>query len=352
MSTSSNSRPEKCPVGFHEIIGQQRQTGMLAVSLQKKEVPHAMLFTGEEGIGKKSTAINFAMACNCIRPRPLAGDAAFSGNVNPCGNCRPCRKIASGIHPDCYHVKPSGAYIRIEQIRILCSSLALRPNEASMRVVLISDAHLMNAESGNALLKILEEPPEKTVFILTSPEAADILPTIVSRCRHIRFNPIAEDLLEAYLAESHGMAPENAMVIASMANGSIGRALAIKDDPGILVHRKRVMAQMEMIFRKPSGRDLSFAETISQDWKKIDLTLEIMKSWLRDLAVSRYFPDRVCNRDVKARLRDLSKNIDMDGLIKKTNAVWQAERAIKANANARLAIEALAIKLSEQSKTS
>ncbi|MFO8111423.1 MAG: DNA polymerase III subunit delta' [Desulfosalsimonadaceae bacterium] len=347
MSTSNSSRPRKHATGFDAIIGQQRQIRMLAAALQKKEVPHAMLFTGEAGIGKKTTAIHFAMACNCTHPMPMAGGFVFSGSVNPCGECRPCRKIASGNHPDVYHIQPPGATIKIEQIRTLCSALALRPHEALLRVVLLSDAHLMNAEAGNALLKVLEEPPEKTIFILAAPEAADILPTIVSRCRHLRFNPIPEDQLEAFLVEHRGMTPENAMIVASMANGSIGRALSICDDDWILHHRRRVIEQMEIIFRKAAGQDLCFSEMLAQDRKKLGFSLEIMKSWLRDLAVSQYFPEKVCNRDIRGQLAALAKTVDMDGLIEKTDAVWQAERAVKTNANARLAIEAMMMRLSE-----
>lgn len=353
MSTSSSNHSvgsKGCIIGFDGIIGQQRQIGMLAAALQKHEVPHAMLFTGEAGVGKKTTAINFAMACNCKHPAPItdgvADGFAFAGNINPCGECSPCKKITSGNHPDFYFIKPSGTTIKIEQIRTLCSALALRPHEAVVRVVLLSEPHLMNAEAGNALLKVLEEPPEKTIFILSAPEAADILPTIVSRCRQIRFNPIPQDQLESYLIQNRGMTIENAMVAASLANGSIGRALAIRADQTVIIYRQWIIDRMEMIVRKPTGNDLYFAERLAQDRKKLEIALEIMKSWLHDLAVSRYFPDRIGNRDLKTRLTALSNHVDMNRLIEQSEAVWQAERALKGNANARLTVEAMVMKLS------
>ena len=365
MSTSSVKPPGEVFIGFEAIIAQQRQIKMLAVALRKNEVPHAMLFTGEAGIGKKTTAITFAMAANCESPGPMASGVVFSDNgvqstsnediriplenknINPCGTCRPCRKIASEKHPDFHYIRPEGAYIKIEQIRTLCSALARKPHEASVRFVLLSDAHLMNAESGNALLKILEEPPENTIFILAAPQVADILSTIVSRCRHFRFNPIPEDQLEAYLIEKKGMSPENAMVVASLSGGSIGRALSIKNDKWAVVHRKRIIDRMEMIFRKSAGQDLYFAESLSRDKKTLAISLEIMKSWLRDLAVFQYCPDRIVNRDLQSRFAALSDTIDTNRLLDKISAIWQVERAIKGNANSRLAMESLVIKLSE-----
>ncbi len=346
MSTANGNRSDNCAKGFDAIIGQQRQIHMLAAALQKNEVPHAMLFTGEAGVGKKTTAINFSKACNCERPMPLAGGAAFSGRLNPCGTCRPCRKIDSFSHPDFHYIKPPGATIRIEQIRALCSALALRPNEASLRIVVISDAHLLNAEAGNALLKILEEPPDKTVMILTAPEAADLLPTIVSRCRHFRFNPIPEDRLEAYLIETRGIPGEKAMVIASLAGGSIGRALSMEGDTSIMDLRRRVIEWMEILFKNPSGNDLYFSEAIAADKITLGLSLDIMKSWVRDLAIAKHTPEKIYNRDYRERLLALSEQADPDGLIEKADAVWQAERALKTNANPRLAVEAMVMKFS------
>jgi DNA polymerase III subunit delta' len=338
VSTNSCSLADGRPVGFDAIIGQQTQIQMLAAALRKHQVPHAMLFTGEKGIGKKTTAINFAMACNCKNPVP--------GDFSPCGACPPCRKIISGNHPDIHYVKPSGSYIKIEQIRTLCGSLALKPHEASLRFVLLSDVHLMNAEAGNALLKILEEPPEKTIFILTAPQTADILPTIVSRCRQIRFNPIHEDQLETHLVQKRGLPPEKAMIIASLSGGSMGRALSMEENEKIVLHRNWIVKQMGLIFSKTTGNDLYFAEALARDKETLFLGLEIMKSWFHDLAISKYQPERVINRDLKTKFKTLSDSIGMDRLIEKTNAVWQAERAIKANANPRLAIEALVIRLS------
>ena len=190
--------------GFESIIGQDRPIRILTTLLQAGAVPHALLFTGIEGIGKQNAAVVFAMACNCAgghaNSEPESEiNASVNGDdstkrppiTNPCGICKPCRKIESGSHPDFIRIKPAGAFIKIEQIRALCQTLAMKPYEAGMRVVVISDAQEMNSAAGNALLKVLEEPPAGTILILVANHTSGLLPTIVSRCRHIRFNPIS-----------------------------------------------------------------------------------------------------------------------------------------------------------------
>ena len=185
--------------GFESIIGQDRPIRILTTFLQNGTVPHALLFTGIEGVGKQSAAVTFAMACNCTgdfsenkfewRDNRTADDHSTADPrhiTNPCGNCKPCRKIESKNHPDIIRIKPSGVFIKIDQIRALCQTLAMKPYEAGIRVVLISDAQAMNPAAGNALLKVLEEPPTGTILILVANHTADLLPTIVSRCRHIR----------------------------------------------------------------------------------------------------------------------------------------------------------------------
>ena len=185
--------------GFDSIIEQERPVRILKTLYRKGTIPHALLFIGQQGVGKRSAAIAFAMICNCIgmeTPPPSRSNAQTRlrspviRTDEPCGACPACRKIMSGNHPDVIHVKPTGAIIKIAQVRSLCEALSMKPYEAKMRVVIVTDAHTMNPSAGNALLKMLEEPPDRTILILTAPQRVDLLPTIVSRCQPVRFNPI------------------------------------------------------------------------------------------------------------------------------------------------------------------
>ena len=109
--------------------------------------------------------------------------------VDACGQCQPCRQILANSHPDIISVKPQGDTLRINQIRELLGLLAMKPHSAKHRVVIIAESHTMNPEAANALLKVLEEPPANTTLILTAAQKSDLLPTILSRCRHIGSSP-------------------------------------------------------------------------------------------------------------------------------------------------------------------
>ena len=165
---------------FESIIGQERPIRFLTQILQKRSIPHAMLFTGVDGIGKQTTARALGMALNCLNPV----------GVSACGECPPCQKVISGTHPDMITVKPEGAFIKIDQVRAVSRQLRFAPLEGNWRVVIINDAQALNLEASNAILKILEEPPKGTVIILTATQTTDLLPTIVSRCQQVAFRPI------------------------------------------------------------------------------------------------------------------------------------------------------------------
>ena len=208
--------------GFDDIIGQDRPLRLLATLLHKGSIPHALLFTGIAGVGKFRSAMAFAMACNCTHQshphpsiRPAGPGSDLLQAARPCGQCISCRKIESGNHPDILIVQPSGAFIKIDQIRSLCDTLAMKPYEAKTRVVILTRAESMNASAGNALLKVLEEPPPQTILILTAVEKSDLLPTIVSRCQHVRFNPIPSQVLEQALVTTHGLDPQEARILSA-----------------------------------------------------------------------------------------------------------------------------------------
>jgi DNA polymerase-3 subunit delta' len=335
---------------------------ILAAFLQKRNIPHALLFTGIEGIGKKDAATAFAMACNCTGEKPglseVIDDSTIKKDlplaVNPCGCCRSCRKIESGNHPDIIRIKPSGAFIRIDQIRGLCDTLAMKPYEARVRVVIISDAHAMNPSASNALLKMLEEPPDSSILILTACHISDLLPTIVSRCQHIRFNPVSVKSIETRLIENQGLAPDKASIIASMANGSISRAFAMNNSSWInrrnwLINNigpdQSDQSQPGALFSMSSGMLMAFAEMLKKNKDFLFDSLEIMKSWLRDLVIYNYHPEKIINKDLITKIQYASQKIDIKSLLLKIDAIQAAQKNIQANANLRLTLETMMMRI-------
>ncbi len=345
---------------FESIIDQKRPVRILTTFLKKQTIPHALLFTGIEGVGKKSAATAFAMACNCIGQAPK-GDGNIQRDrsslidqpitTEPCSVCRSCRKILSGNHPDVIHIGPSGPFIRIAQIRALCDTLAMKPYEAKLRVVIIENAQTMNPPAGNALLKMLEEPPDKTILILMAPQKADLLPTIVSRCQSIRFAPVTSKTITAMLIEENNIDPEDATVIAAMASGSKSRALEMTRS-GWIPWRNWLIAasglnRPESLPARPPRVLLAFGEQLAKNKDLLSDAMETMVTWLRDLIVCKYDPEKVINADLVEKLQATSSKITTRSLISKIETIQTAQKDIRANSNLRLTLEVMMLRLAK-----
>jgi len=320
-------------------------------ALQHGKIPQAFLFSGLTGTGKKTAAIAFAMACNCRemqRPQAKAyagsNDAGDHGknNYEPCGLCSSCKKIIAGTHPDIHIVKPTGSVIKVEQIRSLCRKLTLKPNEALVRLALIADAHLLNQEASNTLLKTLEEPPEHTVFILTALQASDLLPTIVSRCRHIRFNPISNQNLASLLINRYGNDVMQAEVIATMADGSFAVAMEMAESNWIK-KRNWIIEQINLLPKRPIRLSLAFSEILSKNKKWLADALFILKIWYRDLVIVRFSSENVVNKDLLENIRTESSQTTVEKIIAKIRAVEEAEQRILLNTNLRTTLDGLVL---------
>ncbi|MDI6688087.1 MAG: DNA polymerase III subunit delta' [Desulfobacterales bacterium] len=337
------------------IIDQKKPVQLLTSLLRHNTIPNALLFTGVEGVGKCATAMMFAMACNCLNKDPWSFfQSANQATKNRICYCKACVKIRSGNHPDIIHIKPSGAYIKIGQIRSLQDVLAMKPYEARMRVVIISDARAMNPSAGNALLKVLEEPPRRTVLIITAIQSSDLLPTIVSRCQHIRFNPISRKSLEDVLVGKKGLDYDDAKTIATLARGSLSKALSMVESKNRIkwVNRRSWLINSlslnmagQQRSTKPVASLLAFAAELSKNKEILQDTLEIIKLWLRDIVVYKSCPEKIINRDLVDNIQKVAQKLTIEQIIEKIEAVRTAQKGIKAGANLRLTVEAMVMQL-------
>ncbi len=336
------------------IADQKRPLRILTAFLQKDTIPHALLFTGLDGVGKKAMATVFAMAANCekqIPPRSAAAQPAPAG-LHPCGVCRSCRKIEKGIHPDILPVRPDGQTIRIHQIRTLIETLSLKPMEARRRFVIIERADKMKAAAANALLKTLEEPPDRTVLILLAGQTADLLATIVSRCRHVRFHPVSARSIADRLIKDHGVSAADASLYAATAQGSFTRAVAIKESGWTLWRNWLLEASgldsPESLPEKPMGELLAFAEQLVKTKARVPEALDTMTGWLRDLIVVCHDPKKVTNVDRIDGLQQLCGRVPVECLMAKIDIIRKAQRGIESNRNLRLTLEAMVLRLARE----
>lgn len=202
-------------MSFAAILGQEHVKVVLRRALAQGRLGHAYLFHGQRGLGKSSMATALAQAVNCS----MAGVAA-----EPCGACRDCSQVASDSHPDVHWVAPSPASIRIEQVREVIRQAAMRPYAGRRKVFIFRDADRLTDEAGNALLKILEDPPGHALFILLTHNPDGLLPTVRSRCQPVPFRPVAVEELARHLAASALLEEGEARRLAVLARGNPGVA--------------------------------------------------------------------------------------------------------------------------------
>jgi DNA polymerase-3 subunit delta' len=325
--------------GFDAILGQDRPLRILLALVANAAVPHALLFTGIDGIGRATAARALAMALNCAR-QPGAG----------CDRCRDCRRIQAGSHPDVWKMAPAGTFFKISQVRELLATLAMKPYEARHRLVILEDAHAMTPAAGNALLKVLEEPPPRTVLVLTAPQASDLLPTIVSRCHHLRFQPLSDARIAALLVERCQLERADAVVLAALAGGSPAKALAQHEAAARWRQRRDwIAAQLDGIQTKSTAEILAMAEFLARDGKEVHESLELAKSWLRDRIVVRYRPSLAIHQDRIDVLQAGAAEKAAELLrVRQIAHLQRAQAALRANAPVRLTLEFLLFSLARE----
>ena len=255
---------------FDEIRGHGRQLRILRTMLASGQVPHAFLFTGIAGIGKRLVATGLVKALNCLtRPDDF------------CGECLQCRKIEKQIHPDVLTLEPlpDKKGLVVDQIRSLQQEIIFKPLEGKKKAVIIDQAEKMSASVANCLLKTLEEPPEDTVLVLLAQTVSDMLPTVLSRCQRLHFSPLADEDMLALLA-GQGIEAGQAGRLLPLAQGSLQRALMLAGGD-FLARRKKIAGRL----CEGAPAALKLAEDLAKDEDELGLSLEFLESWYRDMLV-------------------------------------------------------------------
>ncbi|MCM8796583.1 MAG: DNA polymerase III subunit [Candidatus Omnitrophica bacterium] len=286
-------------MSFSQIKGQDKAISMLQGYLEEGRLEGGYLFSGPEGVGKKLTAITVAKAVNCEN---LVLDA--------CDGCASCLKIEKGQYPDVSITdsntpiredydkeRADSKAIRIGHIRQLQQSASLRPYEGRRKVFIIDGAHALTAEASNAFLKILEEPPKDTLFLLITHKPGRVFKTITSRCKQIKFFLMARDELELILKEEYNLEHHKAHFLAYFCDGRLGCALKFKDRD-ILKEKNSIIDRWGLLHRsKIDGFALQGRDQMR------DL-LNILSSWFRDIYLLKldFLSAEIINSDRKQDL--------------------------------------------------
>ena len=337
---------------FGKFLGNTQIKIILRRMLASNRVPHSLLFTGEEAVGKRQFALELAKSFVCLNAQ----------DFEACDSCAACRradkfafpksddrdahkKVIFSEHSDIGQVIPYNKNILVDAVRDLETEANFRPYEAKARFFIIDDADKMNDAASNALLKTLEEPaPTTYLFLITSrPDA--LLQTILSRCQTLRFAPVPPEEIENYLLETNKFAADDAELLARLSAGSIGRALEL--DLEKFRERRETMIKLlqSLLMQENRAYLLKTAEEINDAKNKdsYEQFLDILQTLIHDIWSLKLGADEfsIVNRDYKSQLKILAENAEAKRLADWLREIETMRELFIVNLNKKIATDAL-----------
>jgi len=331
-----------------QVVGHEDIVALLDKSLVKQMLSHAYLFVGPPQVGKMSLAINLAQGINCL-------DYSPSG---PCGECDQCRRIAEGHHSDVQTIdllpNQSGSgtsvEVHIDQIREVQHYATLKPFEGRCRVFIFKEASSLSQASSNAMLKLLEEPPESVLFILLTTSRELMFPTIVSRCQSVDFKPVPLDTIEQHIRDVLGISTQEAGNLSRLSKGRIGWALEAAKDPQIVADYTTELARMGSVLGGTLEERFAYAGELAslfvRDREQVLDRLRLTVGWWRDMLVLKNGNMKfVSNIPAMESLEGCSHWISTRQVIEAIKRTWDTMACLRGNVNPRMALEVLMLSL-------
>jgi DNA polymerase-3 subunit delta' len=320
---------------LRDIIGHNEIIKTLKGALDSGRVSHAYLFSGPRGVGKLTAALAFARGLIC--GRPAEGDG--------CGECEGCRKVGQGTHPDVMVIRPEGSTVKIAQVRDLSAGIRLGPAAGRWTVRIVDEADTMTAEAANSLLKTLEEPLPGVVIILVTTRPQAVLPTVVSRCQHMYFQPLLKHELVQGMIKVTGEPEDKVLLAASMSGGSLGKALDLLS--GGLSVRDRALDLIGRLAAAGVEDALALAVEVSAGKEEVAPLLDMIILWFRDILLYNETGKTgyLINADRHQEITILAGCHTTGRLLDLITEVDLAKGRLAAGANVQLALEALFLRL-------
>lgn len=324
-----------------QVTGQTRAVSLLQHCLEAGTLAHAYLLIGPSHVGKMTLAVNLAQALNC--------EAA----ERPCLECSSCQKIASGGHADVQIIgltrneeAAEAKLIGIDQIKQLQHSASLPPFEGSYKVFIIDGAEMLSMEAANCLLKTLEEPVGKVIFILLTVDDSLLPTTVVSRCQRLEFPPLSISEVASALTGKWGIESGRARLLAGLSHGCLGWALSAATDDALLQQRDEelnslldaIAGDYEERFAYVTRLANQFSQNRSQVYRALDLWLDF---WRDLMLVKTGCGDIITNVNRLDRLVKIAGGYRLAQIKNFIESIRVAAEQLRQNANPRLVLEVL-----------
>lgn len=320
---------------FSKIVGHKIQKEILKKAIEENTISHSYLFTGQEGLGKRKVAQAFSKALLCKNQ-----------GERPCNRCSSCIKFDTGNHPDFKMLSPKKNIIPIKEIDEMIKSVPILPFESEKKIYIIDQGDAIRLTSQNTLLKTLEEPPEYIVIIIITSNTNKIIPTILSRCQSINFNPIHTGEIIHLLKKDYNIEDKRARLIANFSNGSIGKAIELTENSEFFQKREEIINIIDEIVNGNKIRVFTASELLSKNKDNVEELLDIILYWFRDLLVYKELGESplIINGDKIKTLSDQSF-LDMRKINGIIDNIEMTKINVKRNINFNLSIETMLLNI-------
>lgn len=326
--------------GFQEIVGHEEVIQHLQNAIRLGKVSHAYILSGEKGSGKKLLANTFAMALQCEKK-----------GVDPCQECRSCKKAMSRNHPDIIyitHEKPNS--IGIEDIRTqLIEDVMIKPYCSSYKIYIIDEAEKLTLQAQNALLKTIEEPPAYAVILLLTSNMETFLPTITSRCVKLNLRPVQESMVKDYLMEKMHLPDYQAQMDAAFSQGNIGKARQMAESDGFNLMTEQALRILKKSNELELYEMVEMIKELSEEKQNIDEYLDLFAMWFRDVLFFKATKevDGLMFKDQLNHIKERARKSSYEGIEKIIDAIGTAKERLHANVNFDLVMELLFLTIRE-----
>jgi len=317
MHTLEPELQETTTLPWHKTLWQQ-----MLRRLQQDRLPHALLLCGRQGMGKSLFAKKISQTLLCEQP-------SSGGQI--CGQCKPCHLLRADTHPDLFQVSPAeiGKQITVAQIRNLIQFCSMTTHYGHYKIVTINPAEAMNRNAANSLLKLLEEPPAKTLIMLVSHQPMTLLATIRSRCQRLDFSRPDRKLVETWLQSRSNKRKDELRLLLNITAQAPLAALALAETDG--------MAKRQTLFDNLINLPTNDPVHIAETWSKMDAAqvLQWMLSWTMDIIryASTAQTQYLVNHDYQESLQGLARQLNLHGLFDLLELIQSAYQLVIGNAN-------------------